>query len=152
MHPNIHLDAMPIILAVVASFVFGWIWHGPLFGKTWLKLMNLPLDITPNYRLMLRAMALGLVATFLTSYVLVFSTNVWRPSVWIPSTMDDSWQIYGFMSGFFTWLGFYLPTSLSSVAWEGRSWKLFMLNILYSFFNLQIISMIVAYMHPGSAG
>ena len=29
-----------IILAIIASFIVGFTWHGPLFGKQWMKLNN----------------------------------------------------------------------------------------------------------------
>ena len=144
MHPQLHVNLLSMLLAVVASFVFGWVWYGPLLGKLWLKLMKLPSDMQPDKKMMIRSVLLGLLGTFLTTYVLVFSTNIWRPSVWGAGT-DDTWCMYGFMSGFFTWLGFYVPMLLSSVAWEGRSWRLFGFSAAYYFLNLQIISMIVAF-------
>ena len=34
MHPTIHVNWLAVLVAVVASFFFGWLWYGPLFGKT----------------------------------------------------------------------------------------------------------------------
>ncbi len=146
MHPEIHLNGLSVLLAVVSSFVFGWLWHGPLFGKLWIKLMKIPAEVRPSPKMMIRSMLLGIFGTLLTTYVLVFSTNIWRPSVWHIGA-DDVWYIYGFCSGFFTWLGFYVPVFLNAVAWECRSGKLFVFNIIYHFLNLQIIAMILAYMY-----
>jgi hypothetical protein len=111
-----------------------------------MKLMNIPKDTKLSASMMMKSMAIGLIGTFLMVHVMVHTTNIWRASVW-SAGVDMEWYIYGCYSGFYTWLGFFLPMGLSSVAWEGRSWKLFGLNMAYSFFNLQIIAMIVAYMH-----
>jgi len=146
MHPTIHEDPISVLVAVVASFAFSWIWHGPLFGKIWLRLMNFPMDMKPEAKMMMKSIAIGLVGTLLTAHVLVYSTNIWRPSVWGIGT-DESWCMYGLYSGFFTWLGFYVPMLLNTVAWEGRSWKMFGFQAVYHFINLQIIAMIIAYMY-----
>jgi len=144
MYPQIHVNFPAVIAAVVASFVFGWLWYGPLFGKKWASLMNLPADFKPDPKLMMRGMGLALLGTFLTTYVLLHSAEVWRPSVWGVGADAPAWR-YGFFGGFFTWLGFYVPLLLGSVAWEGRPWGLFGLNAAYHFINLQLIAMILAH-------
>jgi hypothetical protein len=146
MNPQIHLNFLGIFLAVVASFVFGWLWYGPIFGKIWSRLMNFPDDMKPSVQMMIKSMVINLFGTFLTAYVLIHSIQVWRPSVW-GIGLDDAAYMYGFMGGFFTWLGFYVPKLLNSVAWEMRSWKLFFLNAAYHFIDLQIIGVILACMH-----
>jgi hypothetical protein len=144
MYPQIHVNFMAVAAAVVVSFFFGWLWYGPLFGKKWAGLMNMPTDGKPDPKVMLRGMGLMVLGTFLTAYVLAYSAEVWRPSLWRAGT-DAPAYLYGFCSGFFTWLGFYVPMLLGAVAWEGRSWSLFGLNASYHFVNLQIIAMILAY-------
>jgi hypothetical protein len=146
MQPAIEINFTGIAAAVIASFLFGWLWFGPLFGRTWARLMGMRMDAKPGPGVMVRGMLLAVVGAFLTAYVLFFSTNVWRESVWGVGT-DAPAYVYGFFSGFFTWLGFYVPMLLSAVAWEGRSWKLFALNATYHFLNLQLIAMLVAYWH-----
>jgi hypothetical protein len=144
MQPAITINFGAITAAVFASFVFGWLWYGPLFGKTWARLMGLSPDVKPGSSVILRGMALTLLGTFLTAYVLAHSTNVWRASVW-GAGVDQPAHVYGFFSGFFTWLGFYVPMLLGQTAWERKSWTLFALNAAYHFLNLQVIAMILAY-------
>jgi hypothetical protein len=144
MYIQIHINFVAIAAAVVVSFIFGWLWYGPLFGKKWASLMNMPMDAKPDPRVMLRGMGLTLLGTFLTAYVLAHTAAVWRPSVWGVGA-DAASYLYGFYSGFFTWVGFFVPMLLGSVAWEGRSWRLFGLNAAYHFVNLQLIAMILAH-------
>ena len=106
--------------------------------------MKMPTDCKPDPKVMLRGMGLTLLGTLLTAYVLAHSAEVWRPSVWGVGTDSPSY-VYGFFSGFFTWIGFFVPMLLGAVAWEGRSWSLYGLNASYHFVNLQIIAMILAH-------
>ena len=144
MHPVIPVNYAAIAAAVVASFVLGWLWYGPLFGKTWARLMGMRMDAKPAPKVMFRGMALMIVGAFLTAYVLTHTTHVWRASVWGAGT-DAPAYVYGFFSGFFTWIGFYVPMLLSQVAWENRGWALFGLNAAYHFVNLQVVAMILAH-------
>lgn len=144
MYPQIHVNYLAVLAAVVASFLLGWLWYGPLFGKKWAGLMNMSMDQKPDPKVMMRGMGLTLLGAFLTTYVLLHSAEVWRASVW-GAGADARSYYYGFFSGFFTWIGFFVPMLLGSVAWEGRSWSLFGLNAAYHFVNLQLIAMILAH-------
>lgn len=144
MHPDIHIHAPAVVVAALAVFFFGWIWHGPLFGKTWAALMKFPSDFKPTRQQMIRSMVLSLAGSLLTAFVLAHSVEVWRPSVW-RAGQDQGPAVYGFFAGFFTWLGFYVPMLLAGVAWEGRPWKLFGLNAAYHFVALQIMGAILAF-------
>ena len=138
MHP--HLNCVAIVVAAVVSFVFGWLWYGPLFGKAWAKEMKMSMDQKPPAGVMIRGMIFMILGALLTSYVLASNASAWH------GVMPDAMPaMFGFMGGFFTWLGFYLPQQLSGVAWEGKSGKLFWINAFHSFLALQIISMILAF-------
>lgn len=144
MYPAIHVNWAAIIAAVVASFVFGWLWYGPLFGKMWVRLSRISMDTTPDAAFMLRSMGLTLLGTFLTAYVLLYTGEIWRPSVWKIGA-DAPAHVYGFFNGVFAWLGFQVPILLGQVAWQNHSWKLFGLNAAYHVLNLQLMAMILAY-------
>ena len=144
MYQPIHVYFPAVIAAVVASFFLGWLWYGPLFGKKWAGLMGMATDAKPDAKVMMRGMALMVLGTFLTAYVLLHASEIWRPSVWDKGA-DAPFYFYGFFSAFFTWIGFYVPMLLGAVAWEGRSWGLFRINAAYHFVNLQLIGMILAY-------
>lgn len=146
MHPEIHGNVLSVFIAAAAAFAFGWIWHGPILGKVWEKFLKIPMD-NPKGSKMMKSMIIEIVALLLISHVMVYSTNIWRMSVWTPGSTDLHWCKYAFWSGFYTWLGFYIPMNLSSVAWERRSWKMFGFIAVYSFLMLQIIASIVAYMY-----
>ena len=143
-HPNIVLNWPAILSAVVAAFVLGGIWYGPLFGKMWAGLMGFKMDQKPEPKVLRKAMIIQFVGTFLAAYVLAHSGAVWRGSVWgVGSDGPDA--MYGFFAGFFTWLGFYVPLQLNKVAWEMKPWKLFFINSGHDFVSLQIMAQILAH-------
>jgi hypothetical protein len=127
--PNIHLNWLAILLAVLASMVIGFAWFGPLFGKVWAREMKFPPDFKPDAKVMIKATVLQLVGAFLTVYVLAHIEEIWRPfSTWGLGTTDGVSWMYGVMAAFFTWIGFQVPLLLGGVAWENKSWKLFAIN------------------------
>ena len=144
MHPLIHLNWLAIIVAVIASFLLGGLWYGPLFGKAWRKEMGVPEGVKPSGAEMTKPIVLNIIGTFLTAFVLAHEVQVWRPSSWNAGT-DVSPAVYGFFGGFFPWLGFQVPVLLNAVAFERKSWKLFFINAAYLFISLQLIGMILSY-------
>jgi Protein of unknown function (DUF1761) len=144
MYPQLQVNFPAILGATAASFVFAWLWHGPLFGKLWMSLMGVPADAKPEPKMMMRSMGLQLLATFMTAYVLLFTGQIWRPSVW-GAGADAPSYVYGLSNGAWIWIGFFVPMLLGAVAWENRPWKLFGLNAAYAFINLLIMAMILAY-------
>ncbi len=82
MSPVINIDFSAIFTAVVASFIFGWLWHEVLFEKIWRPLAKNPTDLKPSSRKFAQSVILTLLGNFLMAYVLFYSMDVWRPSVW----------------------------------------------------------------------
>ena len=144
MDPHIRLHGLAILASVVASWVVGGIWYGPLLGKAWVKAQGFPADFKPSGAEMRRGMALNLLGTLLMAFVLAHSTEVWHASVWGLGP-DKAPYVYGFFAGFFTWLGFIVPMLLNAVAFERKSWKLFAINAAYQLVSLQIMGMILCY-------
>ncbi len=143
--PHIHINWLAIAAAVVASMAIGFLWYGPLFGKAWAKEMGMAPDFKPTNKQFATAMILQFIGAFLTVYVLAHSEEIWRPfSTWGLGTGDGPNALFGLMSAFFTWLGFFLPQHLGAVAWENKSWKLCAMNTSGSFAILLSQGMILA--------
>lgn len=89
---------------------------------------------------MVRGMVLMFVGNILTAWVLANNSIAWMNDM--PG--ETSTLLFGFMGGFFTWLGFFLPQDLSRMAWENKSGKLFLINTVYHFLALQIVAGILS--------
>ncbi len=130
MCPLTHFSFLSLGVSVAASFIFGFIWYGPLFGKTWAGLVGKKFEDCKDKKPEASALLLTIFGTFLSVTVLAYLIHA------VKSPCN-----YGV--AFFVWLGFYVPLLLGSVTWEGRPWKLFALNGVYYFLNLQLITLIL---------
>lgn len=145
MQPQIHMHLPAMAAAFVVAFVFGFLWYGPLFGKTWAGYVGIDFSKKPSPEQMRKSMILQVLGLSCMIYVLSMSIPVWRPSSWGVADADGPDYIYAFFGAFFTWLGFKLPVQFGKVAWEGRPWKLLLINAPYDFLNLFIAGLILSY-------
>ncbi len=146
--PNLNINYWAIIVSMVVYFLIGWLWYSQLvFGKIWMKEMRLTGGERPGAKEMARSMIMTLIACFLISYVFAHGMIVWRPSVWwgINGIPDSPSYGFGLMSAIFTWIGYFVPIYLISVAYEKMSWKLFGINAGYHLVGLLVIGQILAY-------
>ena len=56
MLPNIVLNWPAIIVSIIAAFMFGGLWYGPLMGKAWAKAMGMSFDCKPDAATMRKSM------------------------------------------------------------------------------------------------
>jgi hypothetical protein len=143
MGPEIPINMMAVLIAVVANFILGWVWFGPLFGKAWGKEMKMDMNQKPPSSVMIRGMVMMVIGNFLMAYVFAHNIYVWNQfmAATPPPPMSNAGS-----AAFFTWLGFFVPQHLSKVAWEGNSWKLFFINATYSLISLFVVAVILIMM------
>lgn len=146
MTPDIHINWMALLIAVIANFAWGSLWYMPLFGKAWSKEMGFSMEEKAPAGSMTKGMIFMVIGNFLMAWVFAHNMAVWNPVTWglPPSTMSGSSN--ALMAAIFTWLGFFLPGDLGSTQWERKSWKLFFINTGYNFTSLLIVAMILANM------
>lgn len=146
MTPDIQINMLAIVIAVVANFILGFIWYTPLFGKVWGKEMGFSIDQKPPASAMIKGMVFMVIGNFFMAWVFAHNMAAWNPVTWgqTPSPMSPAQN--AMMAAIFTWLGFFLPTDLGSVAWENKSWKLFFINTGYHLASLLLVAMILAHM------
>jgi hypothetical protein len=136
----IHINMMAVLVAVVANFILGFIWYTPLFVKTRARELGLDLTIKPTGGQMARGMIFMVIGNFFMAYVFAHNMAAWS---FVPGS-DQMSPMANIMSAtVFTWLGFFLPSDLSTVAWERRSWKLFGINTTYHFLTLLVAALII---------
>lgn len=125
-------------LAVFAStllfVVLGSIWYGPFFGKTWTKLMGWSkTDMekgASDKKGMMKSYGIQFVGSFLMSFVLAHAL------VFAKAYLGESGVFAGLQTGFWNWLGFIAPATLTTVLWEGKPWKLWFINNSYYLVSL----------------
>ena len=82
--------------------------------------------------------AMAFVGSLVMSYVLAHAL------VFASSYLNVSGTQAGLMAGFWNWLGFIAPVTLGSVLWEGKPWKLWVLNNSYQLLTLLLMGVILA--------
>ena|SRR3989344_4783699 len=128
------VNYLAVLVAAVASFLLGWLWYGPFFGKPWMKLMNFDKNSMKSMKLSpVTAMILGFLTYLIIAYVLAGFISI----------LNAATIVEGMKIAFWIWLGFIATTTLGSFLWEGKSIKLYLLNNTYNLLNLLVMSAIL---------
>ncbi|HQQ93814.1 MAG TPA: DUF1761 domain-containing protein [Bacteroidia bacterium] len=143
---NIHVSMTAILITVVANFVFGYIWYTPLFGKAWAKEMKMSMDEKVPTSEFVKGLSFMVIGNFLMAFVFAHNIAAWNPLSWGQPASSMSPMATVLSAAGFTWLGFYFPGDLSSMAWERRSFKLFAINTVYHLLSLVIAAGILVKM------
>lgn len=125
-----------VLIAAVASFVLGFLWYGPVFGKHWMKLMGFTSKSVKSMKLSPgSAMALGFVSTFVTAWFLAIVISA--------TGAEGVWE--GLMVSSWIWFGFIATTTLGGFLWEGKTLKLYLFNVVYHLVNFALMGSIISY-------
>lgn len=122
------LNYAAILVTVVANFILGFLWYTPLFGKIWAREMGFDAGGNATAGQLAKGLIMMVIGNFLLAFVFAHNIGAWT---FVPGMdqMPASGKILN--AAIFTWLGFYVPSDLTTVAWEKRSWKLFFINTGY---------------------
>ena len=134
------INILAVAVTVVANFILGFLWYTPLFGKVWAREMGFDTTVQPTGGQMAKGLMLGLTGNIFLAYVFAHNILAWT---FVPEAEQMTTAGKIFSAVFFTWLGFYLPVDLNTVAWEGKSWKLFGINTSYHFMTLFVAALIL---------
>jgi hypothetical protein len=120
------LNYLAILVCGIAAIIIGSIWHGPLFGKIWMRDVMGAATMSPEQS---AAMKKGMWIYYLLQFILslitagVLSVHLanWsdpsKPAVWIAVC---------------TWFGFVMTTSAGAALWSGKpknvAWKMFLIS------------------------
>jgi hypothetical protein len=131
----IPINYLAVLVAAIAQIVIGFLWYGPLFGKTWIRLTGKS-DMAPAKGVG-RSYAIMALGSLVMSYVLAHSL------IFGNSYLNTDGASAAFEVAFWTWLGFIAPVLLGSVLWEGKPWKLWALNAVYYLVSLIVMALIL---------
>ena len=133
---TITINYVAVLVAAIAAFVLGFLWHGPLFGKQWLKLSG----ITPEQMKEAQAqnMTPRMVAAFVAQIVMAFVLAQFV-ALWNATDIAATVQL-----AFWVWLGFIVTVLLNGVLWERRTVSLYLFNIVYHLASLFVMTLILA--------
>lgn len=125
------INLWAVLVAAIIANILGFLWYGPVFGKYWMGLMGM--DNSPEGMAAAKAKAKangGMTKSYIQMFIgtLVMS-YVLSAVVFFTYLFFLEWgALAGPAVGFFAWLGFVAPVTLNTVLFEGKSWRLWVLN------------------------
>lgn len=134
------MTILAILVSAGVMFVMGFLSHGPLFGKTWMRLAK----ITPTGNEKLSDMWGQMTWNYIMNIVIAIFIN---GAIW----MVDSTLMFGDMTWYkgavvALWLGvgFIVPSTSMDVIWMGKSWKLWLFDTVSFIVSMMVTGSILA--------
>jgi hypothetical protein len=131
---EVHINFLAVIAAALSSYVIATIWYAVLFSKLWKKLTGIE-DMKPSPVKMIIVFVGSLVMSFVLYHNIVFGN----------SFFNISGVTGGLMGGFFGWLGFVAPVTLTNVMYEKRPWKLWILDNAFWLISLLVMGIVISH-------
>ena len=133
--PDVQVNYLGVLVSALASFVLGWIWYGPLFGKIWMK------ESVITKEQIEKAKKKGMTGQFITSFI---SSVV---MAFILAHFVQYGEIANYVEAiqlaFYLWIGFIATVMIGSVLWENKSIKVYLINSVYYLVSLSIMTIIL---------
>jgi hypothetical protein len=113
--------------AGVSAMAVGFLWYGPLFGKTWIKLTGKSeAELMKNAKNMIGMYATTFVAALVQAYVLSVFLDL--------ANVTDT--VSAIQITFWAWLGFTAATMWSNYLFSGKSTNLYLFDAVYFLVSL----------------
>ena len=130
---DIHVNYLAVLVAAIANYVIATIWYAGLFAKTWQKLTGIT-----NMKPALANIVLVFIGSLVLSFVLYHSI-VFGNSYFKMSGISG-----GLMGGFFGWIGYIAPVTLSTKLYEKKPWGLWLLDNAFWLLSLLVMGIILS--------
>jgi hypothetical protein len=130
---DIHVNYLAVVVAAIANYIIAVIWYAAIFSKLWKKLTGIS-DMKPT--------PVNIVLVFIGSFVLSF---VLYHSIIFGNAYFKMGGIGGgIMGGFFGWLGYIAPVTLSTKVYEKKPWGLWLLDNVFWLISLLVMGAILS--------
>ncbi len=137
MAPPVDLNYLAILVSVVSSFILGALWYSPLlFGKPWMKMMGFTQQHMEEAKK--KGMAKLYIGNFIATLIMVYILSHFVDYAQAKTITD------GLQLGLWVWLGFIVTLQFGSILWEGKPFKLFLINTSYRLVELLIVASILS--------
>lgn len=134
------INFIAVLVSAVVAFVIGFLLHGPVAGKLWMRLANIVPTGKEKFSDMVPQMLWNLLANIVTAGVFAMILNL----VFTSSLMGPATAMRGAIMGFWIWLGFIVTGSSMEVIWMGKNYKLWLFEIISSLIMLATMGAILA--------
>ncbi len=115
------INIWAVLVATLSTFLVGWVWYGPLFGKAWMSAVGLDEEQIEKGNM---GKIFGLAFVF--EFIMAFNLAMFfygSPETAAAITAGSG-AFYGFLTGF-GWVFFALAVNS---LYEQKSWKYILIN------------------------
>ncbi len=136
MFVDLQVNYLAVFLAAIAAMTIGFLWYSPfLFGKVWIGLAGMSEQTLKEAKKkgMTKTCAAAFVNNLLMGFVL--ATILYLTAV--PTPLD------AVLITLIVWAGFVMTVLLGGVLWEGKPFKLYLINAGYYLVGMMVMSLII---------
>lgn len=126
---------LSIVLALVATYIIGSVWHGPLFGKIWIKLNNIPVPKKEDMKFSMMFPGLG------ANFIMVLLQSAVLGRTFQIVQLDNMGQ--ALLIATIIWLPFSALLLANIYAWSGRSFKVWLLDAMHAWVSILAVAAIL---------
>jgi len=134
------INLAAVSIAAVVAFVLGFLFHGPVAGKLWMKLANIHPTGNEKFKDMIPQMLWNLLVQFITALVLAVVYLFASTSPYLGG--NGIWS--GVILAVWLWFGFLVTSSSIEVIWMGRNYKLWLFEVVCSLIVMVTMGAIIA--------
>jgi len=131
--PRTEINYLAIVVAAILNMTIGFIWYGPAFGKTWLRLVGLRMENIDKTQVP-KAYGLAFLAALVMAYVLSAIVDLAQATT----------IVAGARTGFWVWLGFIVAGGAGRYLFPFKPLQLFMLDNTYQLVVLAVTGALFA--------
>lgn len=130
------INVWAVLVATLSTFLVGWIWYGPLFGKAWMSAAGITADETQQGN-MAKIFGLAFIFELIMAFNLaMFLTGSPEAAAQVDAGMG---AFYGFLTGF-GWIFFAMAVNS---LFEQKSWKYIVINGGYWTVTFTVMGLII---------
>ncbi len=138
----ITIHFLGVLVAAIVAFIIGFLAHGPVAGKLWMKLANIQMTGNEKFADMIPQMVYNFIVNVICAYVLAFVYSLAVNS----SFLGGAGVLTGVMTALILWVGFNFTATSIEVIWMGRSRSLWIFECVSSFVVFAAMGAVIALM------
>lgn len=135
---EVQVNWLAVLAAMASSMIVGSIWYArKVFGDMWIKLAKVDMSKSGSAA---KPIVITAIVSLITAYVLAHVAYL-SNQFFGNSFLQDSLS-----TAFWMWLGFTAARFITHDVFEGRPWKLTLLNCAHEFVTLMVMGLIIGLM------
>lgn len=134
------------LITTIVATILGMIWYGPLFGKTWMKVMGVHFDSTEDKKKAQK----GMLPIYLTQMFVTFI--MFLAFAYFNLFVGPLSVVGGIMFALVVWFGFVMPIEAGAALWSGKTkklaWQMFLINTFYQMVCFAVAGLVWTLTYP----